>query len=61
MLVLYKTALTGIISSHLKINVTTEKLLTWYAYTTYVHYRKIYNLLVRALETGRKVNLWQVF
>jgi hypothetical protein len=27
---------------------------------TYVHCRKIYNLFVQAVETGRKANLWRV-
>ena len=27
----------------------------------YVLYRKIYNLFVQALETGRKVSLWLTF
>ena len=30
-------------------------------YTIYVHCRKIYNLFVRALETGRKASIWQTF
>jgi hypothetical protein len=30
-------------------------------YTMYVNCRKIYNLCVRALETGRKSTLWQAF
>jgi hypothetical protein len=30
-------------------------------YTIYVHCRKIYNLFVRALETGRKTIIWQAF
>jgi len=30
-------------------------------YTIYVLCQKIYNLFVRALETGRKVSLWWVF
>ena len=29
-------------------------------YTIYVHCRKIYNLFVQALETGRKASLWRV-
>ena len=29
-------------------------------YTIYLHCRKIYNLFLRALETGRKANLWRV-
>jgi hypothetical protein len=30
-------------------------------YTIYVHCRKIYNLFVRTLETGRKTDLWRAF
>ena len=33
----------------------------WNKYTIYVHCWKIYNLFVQALETGRKVSLWQGF
>jgi len=32
--------------------------LSIYIYTIYVHCRKIYNLFVQALETGRKASLW---
>jgi hypothetical protein len=38
------------------------KLLTEVIYIyIYVYYRKIYNLFVRALETGRKVSFLQAF
>jgi hypothetical protein len=30
-------------------------------YTRYLHSRKIYNILVRALETGKSARLWRVF
>ena len=32
-----------------------------YIYTIYVHCQKIYNLFVQALETGRKISIWQAF
>ena len=36
-------------------------LLLLFSKTINVHQRKIYNIFVQALETGRKVSLWQAF